>query len=322
VALAVADLLRDQFEHGAHFVDLASLTDAQLVPVALAKTLGVTIHSESAVSAVVMALRHRRLLLVFDNCEHVLATTAELIDSIIGTAPGVLALATTREPLRIRGETIHRLAPLATPPITAGLTVFRARSFSAVELFFERASATLESFSPSDDDAPVVAKICRKLEGNPLAIELAATRVDTFTLRELSALLDDHVLLLNLSQNSAFIRHRSLAAALEWSHALLTENERMVLRRLSVFASAFTLASAQVVAGEDCDVVTAVGGLVAKSLVSADVAGTSVQYRLWDVTRRYAAQKLLESGEHNDIRSRHADCLLSPLLTSNKSEPQ
>jgi predicted ATPase/DNA-binding winged helix-turn-helix (wHTH) protein len=321
VALAVADILRDQFEDGAHFVDLASLSDARLVPMALAKTLGVTIHSESAFSAVVMALRKRRLLLVFDSCEHVLATTAELIDTIIGTAPGVLALATTREPLRIRGETIHRLAPLATP-ITAGLTVSSARRFSAVELFVERASAAMESFRLSDDDAPVVADMCQKLEGIPLAIELAAPRVDTFTLRELSALLDDPVLLLNLSQNSACIRHRSLAAALEWSYALLTENERTVLRRLSVFARAFTLASAQGVAGEDCDVVAAVDGLVAKSLVSADVAGISVQYRLRDVTRRYAAQKLLESGEHDNIRSRHADCLLSPLLTGNKKELQ
>lgn len=301
VALAVAEALADQCEHSACFVDLASVADARFVPMAMARALGVTIHSENAVPALVTALRDRRLLLVMDNCEHVLPTAAALIDEILAVASGVLVLATTREPLRIPGETLHRLAPLATPPVTAGLTAAEALSFSAVELFVERASACLAGFRLSDCEAPVVADICRKLEGIALAIELAATRVDTFTLQELSRLLDNPLRVLNLEQRCAPIRHRSLAAALDWSHALLADHERRVLRRLSVFPGSFTLTSAHAVGGDDCDVVAAVEGLVAKSLLSADVDGAVVQYRLLNTTRAYASRKLLESDEWSDV---------------------
>jgi len=318
VALAVANALADQLEHGARFVDLASVADSRFVPMALARALGVTIQSDNVLPALMMALRDRRLVLVMDSCEHVLATTAAMIDEILSVAPGVLVLATTREPLRIRGETLHRLVPLETPLVTAGLTAAEALSFSAVELFVERASACLESFRLTDADAPVVADICQKLEGIALAIELSATRVDTFTLPELSALLDNQLRLLNLDQRSILSRHSSLAAALDWSHGLLGVEERTVLRRLSVFTGTFTLAAAHAVAGDDCDVVAAVEGLVAKSLVSADVRGAVVQYRLLDTTRAYAAQKLLDSGEGIDVRRRHARHFLDVLTRAEK----
>jgi predicted ATPase/DNA-binding winged helix-turn-helix (wHTH) protein len=310
VALAVSEALAGQCEHGAHFVDLASLSDAQLVPMALAKTLGVTIHSDCAIDAVVMALRGTRQVLVFDSCEHVLPTIAVLINNILATAPGVLVLTTTREPLRIPGETIHRLAQLAIPPVAAALTAAKLRSFAAVELFIERACACLDSFRLTDEGLQLVAEICRKLEGLPLAIELAATRVDTFTLRELTTLLDDKLHVLNVCQSSALARHRSLAAALEWSYALLSENERTALRRLSVFDEPFTLASAHVVAGKDCGLVVAVEGLVAKSLLLADVAGAVVRYRMMDLTRAFAAQKLSESGDYDDAIRRRTTYLL------------
>jgi len=305
VALAVAESMAGQCEHGVRFIDLTSLRDVQAVAVAMAETLGVKLSTECAIHGAIMMLRERRVVLVFDGCENLLPTTAAMIGHILSAAPGVLVLTTTREPLRIRDETIHRLAPLAVPPTTAGLTVSQARGFSALELFIERASARLEGFGVADDDVPLLADICRKLDGTALAIELAATRVDTFTLRELSALLDDQSLLLSLNQNSPVARHRSLAAAFDWSHALLTENERTVLRRVSVFTAAFTLASAHAVVGDDCDVIAAIEGLVAKSLLSADVAGPLVEYRLLRAVRAYAAQRLLESGECDDVCRRH-----------------
>ncbi len=313
VALGIAKTFVDAGEHDVAFVNLASLPEARFVPMAVAKALQVTIHSEDAASALVQALRDRRLLIVLDSCEHVLETTAALVDEILATAPGVLILATTREPLRAGSETLHRLAPLAAPEVTEGLTATEARAFPAVELFIDRASACREGFTLSDTDAPVVADICRKLEGIALAIELTATRVDTFTLRELSALLDDKFRLLNLDRRTALTRHRSLAAALDWSHELLAESERTVLRRLSVFSGSFTFASALAVAGGDGDVIAALEDLVAKSLVSADVSGTVVRYRLLDTTRAYAAQKLSDSGELSDSRRCHAEHYLAVL---------
>ncbi|OUM02614.1 ATP-binding protein [Variovorax sp. JS1663] len=313
VAVAVAEALSATCEHGAHFVDLAPLLDARFVPVAIAKALGVAIHSRDALPILLGALRDRRMLIVLDSCEHVLHATAAWIEQILAAAPGVLVLTTTREPLRARAETVHRLAALGAPPPSDGLTASDALAFPAVELFVERASACLESFSMSDAEAPLVADICRKLEGIPLAIELTATRADAFTLRELSALLDNRFRLLALDRRGASSRHRSLAAALDWSHELLQEGERTVLRRLSVFAGTFTLASAEAVAGGDADMALALEGLVAKSLVSADVSGAAVRYRLLDTMRAYAAQKLSESGELTDLRRRHAQHLLDVL---------
>lgn len=319
VAVAVAEALMASCEHGAHFVDLAPLLDARFVPMALANALGVTVHSGDAVATLRVALRDRRVLVVLDSCEHLLPAAAALVEQILAAAPGVLILATTREPLRARGETVHRLAPLSSPPASHGLTAGSALTFPAVELFVERAAACLENFSLSDTDAPIVADICRKLEGIALAIELTATRVDAFTLRELSTLLDDRFRLLNLGRRSASPRHRSLAAALDWSHELLLEGERTVLRRLSVFAGTFTLASAEALAGGDCDVVSALEGLVAKSLVSADVGGPVVRYRLLDTMRAYAARKLAESGEAAELHRRHAEHHLD-LLTRAEME--
>ena len=322
VALATAEALAVQLEHGAYFVDLASLADARFVPMTLAQALGVSIHSGNAMPALIGALRGRRVLLLIDSCEHVLAATAALIDEILSATSGVLVLATSREPLHVRRETIHRLGPLAAPPITAALTAAEAMEFSAVELFVERASARLPGFQLTDLDAPAIAEICRKLQGVALAIELAATRVDTFTLPELSDLLDNQLRVLKLDQRGTLARHGSLAAALDWSHALLTEHERTVLHRLSVFAGPFTLAAAQAVRKSDCDVTTALASLVAKSLVSANVDGAVARYRLLDTTRAYAAQKLADCGESVEGFRLHADYILAVLRRAEQESAQ
>src|SRR5262249_17432380 len=270
-------------------------------------TLGVAIQSGNAIPDLIAYLQDKRMLLVLDSCEHVIEAAAALAEQILQNAAAVQILATSREPLRAKGERLHRLSPLELPPNSSELTAAEALAFPSVQLFVERAAANLDGFELSDADAPVVADICGKLEGMPLAIELAATRVDAFGIRQLSVLLDDRIRLLTYGRRTTLPRHRSLAAALDWSYEFLPDDERVVLRRLSVFSSAFTLDSASAVADGKTDVVEGVASLVAKSLVSADVGGTVVQYRLLDTTRAYATQKLTESGEFEDYVRRHAE---------------
>ncbi|WP_407179838.1 ATP-binding protein [Bradyrhizobium sp. STM 3562] len=189
------------------------------------------------------------------------------------------------------------------------MTAVEALKFPAVRLFVERAAATLDGFELSDAEAAVVAGICRKLDGIALAIELMATHVDALGLRGLSTLIDDRVYLLRHESRSALSRHRSLSAALDWSYEFLPEQERIVLRRLSVFVGAFTLDVALGVSGFDMDssvVIDSIANLVAKSLVSADVTGANVQHWLLDITRAYASQKLSQSGELETVLRRHA----------------
>jgi predicted ATPase len=311
VALAAAESLVGDYEDGTHFVDLAPLQDPHFVPSAIAAALGLTISGESEISGLIASLREKQILIVLDSCEHAIEAAASLAEQIVRSAPRVHVLATSREPLRAAGEHVHRLSPLNSPSSSFGLTAAKALTFSAVQLFVERAVASVDGFQLTDADAPVVADICRKLEGIALAIELAATRVDAFGIRELSALLNDRFRLLRQGTRTALTRHRSLAAALDWSYEFLPEQERIILRRLSVFAGVFTLESATAVAqGSGVtvpEVIEGVANLVAKSLVSADIGGAVVQYRLLDTTRAYALQKLTESGEFEVLARRHAE---------------
>jgi DNA-binding winged helix-turn-helix (wHTH) protein len=241
VALALAEAIVPAYEHGIWFVDLAPLDDPQFVSTTLASTLGLAVRSENAATGLVDFLRDRRMLIVLDNCEHVIGAAAALAEQLLGGAPGVHILATSREPLRARGERAHRLLPLEIPPDPSRLRSSEAGVYASVQLFVERAAAIVDGFELSDRDAPVVADICRKLGGIPLAIELAAARVDAFGVQQLSALLDDRFRILNQGERTAQPRHRSLVATFDWSYGYLPENERAVLRRLAVFAGTFTL---------------------------------------------------------------------------------
>jgi len=296
---------------GVWFVDFAPLTDPQFVPSTVASALGLTINSEKVLAGLAACLLDKQMLIVLDSCEHVIDAAASLAEQVIGSATGVHILATSREPLRAKAERVHRLPPLASPPSAPGLTAAEALAFPAVQLFVERASESLENFELSDADASVVAEICRRLEGIALAIELAATRVDSLGVHELSALVGDRFWLLRQGRRTALSRHRTLAAALDWSYDFLPETERTILRRLSVFEGAFTLDSATaVVAGSGIlgpEAVESLANLVSKSLVSADVSGAVAQYRLLDTTRAYALQKLAESGELEALKRRHAE---------------
>jgi DNA-binding winged helix-turn-helix (wHTH) protein len=237
VALAVARGL-EAHGHGAALVDLAQVVDPRLVPSALADALGTKIGPEHSIRGSVAALQGKPVLLVLDNCEHVIEAAAALAVEVLNGAPGVQILATSREPLRVEGEHVHRLSPLESPPPSAGLTAAAALGFPAVQLFVERAASILGEFELDDEDAPVVAQICRKLDGVPLAIEFAAARLDAFGVRGVAAHLDDRLQLLTGGRRPALPRHRSLRANLDWGHDLLRAPERVVLRRVAILADA------------------------------------------------------------------------------------
>jgi predicted ATPase/DNA-binding winged helix-turn-helix (wHTH) protein len=310
VALAVADKLIASYKDGGRFVDLAPLNDPQLVPSALASVLGVAVRSENPYPALTTFLKDKQMLLLFDNCEHVLLAAAALAEELLKGVPGVHVLATSREPLRAEDERVQRLPPLETAPAGAGLTVTEALSYPAVELFVERAAASAGGYELKDEDVPVVAQICRRLDGIALAIELAACRVDAFGVRGVASRLDDRFHLLTRGRRTALPRHQTLRAAFDWSYELLSETERVVMRRLGVFAGRFTMEAASAISGDATiiasEVDEVVADLVEKSLVIADVGGANVYYRLTDTARAYALKRLAEDDETQAVRRRHA----------------
>jgi len=313
VALAVANGLIATYRDGVRYVDLASLTDPSLMPTMLAFVLGLPTRSGNQTPELIAFLANKKMLVVFDSCEHVVESAAALAVDLLKSAPGLSILATCREPLCAEGECVRRLTPLKVPPASRKLTATEALAFPAVQLFVERAIERLDTFELTDADAPIVAEICRKLDGIALAIELAAGRVDAFGLRELATLLNDRFRLLMRGRRTALRRHQTLSAALDWSYEFLQECERVVLRRLAVFDSYFTLESAIAVAGDSkiamLDVVDALANLVANSLVTADIGSDVVHYRLLETTRVYLRGKLAESGELGRVTQRHAEDL-------------
>ncbi len=311
VALAVSERAATLYDHGVCFVDCAPLLGTSLVARKLASTLGLEIALEDPTHGLVAFLRSKRMLIVLDCCERVVEDAAVLVENLLKGAADVGILATSREPLRAEGEIVYRLPPLEVPPASSELTASEALGFPAVQLFVERiASSGLSQFELGDTDAPVVADICRKLDGVALAIELAAGRVDVFGLRGVAARLDDRVRLLTHGRRTALPRHQTLAATLDWSYDALLEREQRLLQQLSVFAGRFTLDAAHAVALDDVDtasdIVDLVSSLVSKSLLNADVGGAIVHYRLLDTTRAYALKKLKESGDFGQTAQRHA----------------
>jgi len=307
LAVAVAEALLPEFPDGVCFVDLAPVEDAQFVAGTIGTMLGIAVSPQNLIPRLVEFLRDKRMLILLDNCERIIEAAAALAEQLLAGATGLHILATSREPLRAEGERVHRLLPLDVPQDPMGLTAAEALAYPSVQLFVERAAANLDGFELTDADASAVSAICGKLGGIALAIELAAARTDAFGIQQLELLLNDRFRVLNQGKRTAQPRHRSLAAALDWSYESLPDSERLVLCRIAVFVGSFTLGCAVAVAGDDdVDVVQALGNLVAKSLVSADIAGATVQYRLLDTTRAYARQKLAESGELEAYSRRHA----------------
>jgi predicted ATPase len=305
VALALAEEIAGNYPHGVWLVDLARLDDASLAPTAIASVLGFGPLQGNPTTALVEAVRNKRMLLVFDNCSHVAEAAASVAVSILRGAAGVRILATSREPLRAEGEQRYRLSPLVVPPGSAAYTAAAALRFSAVELFVRLAAARLENFELTDADVPFIMDLCRKLDGIPLAIKFAAGRIDAFGVRGLAALLDAGMQSLTSSCRTALPRHQTLRSMLDWSYDWLTEPERSILRRVSILEGSFTLEEAIAVAANDdieaSDVADVVASLVTKSLVTIDLAGKEPVYRLLETTRAYALEKLQKSGDVHPI---------------------
>ena len=310
VAVAVAHHLAAAFADSVLFVDLGMLSDPKLAATAVASMLGLSVQSDDAIPSLIAYLRDRRILLILDTCEHLIEAIAALAASIIEAAPQVHILATSREALRVEGEHVCRLDALAYPPEGPGLTAAAVQQFPATQLFVERAVASGAHLSVSDLEAPIVADICRKLDGVALAIELAARRVDTYGLQQTAALLDQRLTLLWQGSRTAPPRHKTLHAALDWSYGLLSELERVVLRRLAVFVGHFTLdAALEVVTSAALDrstVFGAIDSLVAKSMVATHPIGAMMRYRLLDTTRAYALEISIADAEATDLAVRHA----------------
>ena len=275
VAIAVSERLLPVYDDGVWFVDLSAIVDGQRILPTVAQILGLSLQAGAALSSLLAHLRDKRLLLVLDNCEHVIDAAAKLAEGILGETRHVSILATSRETLRATGEWVYRLAPLAIPPAGTGMTPAEALSFSAVRLFVDCAALSLEGFAIKSADLPLVVAICRGLDGLPLAIELVAARIDILGLQGLASVLEDPFLLLSEGRRGAFPRQQSLVRTLEWSYRLLTPVEQTILRRLSVFRGGFTLSGALAVAGGDGiepeDVYSGVLTLSAKSLLASDV---------------------------------------------------
>jgi predicted ATPase len=272
--------------------------------------LGLAVQSDDPIPGLVAYLRDKRILLILDNCEHLIEAAAALAERIFAAAPQVHILATSREALRVEGEHVYRLAPLALPPDDAGLTAAAALTFPAIQLFVERAAASGARLDLSDADAAIVTSICRKLDGVALAIELAAGRVETYGLQQTAALLEERLSLLWQGQRTAPPRQQTLKATLDWSYELLSALERQVLRQLAAFVGDFTLEAARsVLAGATIDqnlVFGAIDSLVAKSMVAIRPVGAMMRYRLLDTTRAYALEIGIDDAELADLAARHA----------------
>ena len=310
LAVAVAHDLLDAFAGTVLFVDLGMQSAPTMVAGALASMLGLSVQSDDPTPNLLAYLQDKRLLLVFDNCEHLVDAVAALAARIFAAAPQVHILATSREALRVEGEHVHRLEPLAVPPEDPGLPAAVALGFPAAQLFVERAAASGARLELDDADAAIVGSICRKLDGVALAIELAAGRVQAYGLAQTAALLDERLSLLWQGQRTAPPRHQTLHAMLDWSYGLLSDPERLVFRRLAVFVGSFTIEAAlAVVTSATVDnalLFNTIDSLIAKSMVATRSIGAMMRYRLLATTRAYALDASTDGDERADLAVRHA----------------
>ena len=320
VALAVGHVAFADFSQAVYFVDLSTVRDREQLFRAVASALGLAEQHAKPEDALHNVLGRRKGLIILDSCEHLIDETSVLAGCILRRCPEIGILATSRQALQIIGERVLRLPPLACPPEQPILTAAQLLSYPAVQLFVERASARGTDFTLSDDDASAVTEICRKLDGVPLAIELAAMRAAIFGLKDTAARLGSRLDLFKFGRRTANPRHRTLRAMLDWSHNHLSEVQRLVLRRVAIFIGPFTLDTAIAIVKEEGvsqnDVAEAIESLVDKCMVEAGVDTHKTSYRLLDTTRAYASEKLLHSGEHDVIAARHTN-FLSKLVEEN-----
>jgi predicted ATPase/DNA-binding winged helix-turn-helix (wHTH) protein len=311
LALEVARRAAADHAGGGWLVELASLSDPSLVPTAVAHVLGIRLTGGRVTTeGMARAIAGRQLLLVLDNCEHVIEAAAHLANSVIRLSPHVTILATSRESLRIEGEHVYRLPPLDVP-VPDQNDPLDIRSHSAVELFITRATELNSQFSPHAENLPIIAEICRRLDGIPLAIQFAAARAATLGVQEVATGLADRFRLLTNRSRAALPRHRTLRATLDWSHDLLPPSEQIILRRLAIFQGDFTMNAGVAVAIDGqtttADAFDGIANLIAKSLIATDISGNISYCRLLDTARAYTLDKLIASGDLRSTALRHAE---------------
>jgi predicted ATPase len=319
IALAVARAVAEEFAGKVHFVDLESLTDPRRVAEAVATSLGLALKSKDPGLELVDLARSRKLLIILDSCEHVIETVALLAEQLNEESEQIHLLTTSRELLKVGGEHCCRVLPLEFPPDGSEQTATAVLRYPSVQLLARHVVARAGSFVLTDEEAPFVAEMCRKLDGIPLAIELAAGQVAALGLENTLARLE----LLKLTHRSAVVRHQTLKATLDWSYNLLSNEERIVLRRIAPFVGHFTLEGARYVAGEIGSgvggIFDAIAGLVEKSLIATQFDETQAQYRLLGTTRAYALEKLEEHAEVDMVFRRHREYvagLLEPQIVA------
>lgn len=297
-------------------VELAALTRPELVPMAIASALGVVVSEQLPLPAIAGFLRAQGgVLIVLDNCEHVIEAVAAAAEHVLFHAPGVHLLATSRESLRIRGEWVQRLESLPVPPPAMQGRAADAMKYAAVQLFVERAAAGASAFEMGDAQAPLVSSICRRLDGLPLAIELAAGAIDAVGLKgiveRLGSRLGGRLVMIGRGRRTALPRHQTLRATLDWSHDLLPAEEQELLARVSIFRGQFTHGAALAVFGRPEDVLDdCLAGLLSKSLIVGEKSGDAMLYRLLETTREYAAERLAAGPAADEVAMRHAGHLL------------
>ncbi len=324
LSLQVAADLLDRYFDGVWLVELAPLSDPALVPQAVADALGVREEPGKPIARTLTEwLRPKRLLLILDNCEHLVAACAALAADLLRNCPQARLLTSSREPLGVAGETVHRLPSLELPDLRRVQTVGGVSQYEAVRLFIDRAQAARPDFSVTDANAPAVAQVCVHLDGIPLAIELAAARVRSLSAEEINARLDRRFRLLTGGARTLLPRQQTLQALIDWSHDLLTDAEKVLLRRLSVFAGGWTLAEAEAVCTDgdisDLDVLDLLTSLSDKSLVIAEARGSGTRYRLLETLRQYADDRLQQAGGQETMRGRHRERFFA---LAREAEPQ
>ena len=301
LAIEVASALREYYKHGVYFVDLSSIGDTALISDSLAAALELAVSRQNPIEDLITYLKEKEMLLVIDNCEHLIEAAVEVIERLLEGATRTHVLATSREPLSAHNECHHRLAALDFPLTGDGMTAALAKQYSAVQVFEQRATTSVRTFEITDSNAAAISHICRQLDGNPLAIELAAARVSLLGVHELASHLGVRFFSITNGRRTAVPRHYTLRATLDWSYALLGPTAQIVLQRLAIFNGAFTAEAAATVAAHRGlgvrDALTAVKTLAVKSVVTTDTSVDPTRHRLLYTTRVYALEKLSKSDD-------------------------
>jgi non-specific serine/threonine protein kinase len=318
LSIKVGEQIAEDYANGVWLIELAPILDPSLVPYTTASVFGLRDNSQRGIIDVLCDyLRDKRMLLILDNCEHILDACAQLIDAVLKTCPKLKILATSRESLNITGEAIYRVPSLGLPDLQQILDAFR--NYESIQLFEERAQLVQFDFSLTLENAASVAQICRQLDGIPLAIELAAAKVAAFSTEQIVKQLQESFNLLAQGSRTALPRHQTLSASINWSWNLLTESEQKLMRQISVFTGGWSLESAQAIC--DGDVFELTNSLIQKSLiVMHQETGRATRYLFHETIRQYANEKLVEADESESMHKRHRDWFLSLVETTDPGD--